>query len=248
MSGQMPVFQKPPGLAHEIARYLRRAIAEGKFKPGEKLPGEQTLAGSFGVSRSVVREAVSQLRYEGLINSHQGLGVFVSETGSPSSFVIDPSTLSTPEALTQLFELRMSLEVDAAALAAKRRTKKHLTVMRAAIADMALAVEKGEDGVGPDIAFHRVIADASGNTYFATLVRMLNDNIRTSIQLARKNTAREGRRIAELVEEQHAEIFQAIADGDPERAKMASLRHLEYTAKQLGLVCGQSEPLGGARE
>jgi GntR family transcriptional repressor for pyruvate dehydrogenase complex len=238
MSLNVPSFQKAPGLAQEIARYLRSAIADGKFKPGEKLPAEQTLATSFGVSRSVIREAVSQLRYEGLINSHQGLGVFVSESGRPSSFIIDSSALAEPAALAQIFELRMSLEADAAALAAKRRTKKHLAAMKAALAEVALAIERGEDGVGPDIAFHRVIAEATGNTYFTALVRILNDNIRTSIFVARSNTAREGRHIAELVEAEHLAIFQAISNGDPVKAREASLAHLEHTAKQLNLVLG----------
>ncbi|QRM33067.1 FadR/GntR family transcriptional regulator [Microvirga sp. VF16] len=236
MGLDVPSFQKAPGLAHEIARYLRSAIADGKFKPGEKLPAEQTLATSFGVSRSVIREAVSQLRYEGLIKSYQGLGVFVSETGSPSSFVIDSAALAESGALAQIFELRMTLEADAAALAAKRRTKKHLDAMKGALAEMALAIERGEDGVAPDIAFHRVIAEATGNTYFAALVRILNDNIRTSIFVARLNTAREGRYIADLVQAEHAAIYQAILNRDPVKAREASRTHLEHTAKQLKLV------------
>jgi len=239
MSLKVPSFQKAPGLAHDIARYLRGAIAEGKFKAGEKLPGEQTLAKNFGVSRSVVREAMSQLRYEGLINSHQGLGVFVSDTGSPSSFVIDATSLTEPAALAQIFELRMSLEADAAALAAKRRTKKQLAAMKAALRDMELAIERGEDGVEPDIAFHRAIAEATGNTYFATLVKILNDNIRSSIFVARLNTAREGRSVADYVQTEHIAIYQAIADADPVTAREASRAHLMHTAKQLNLSLGQ---------
>lgn len=236
MDLKVPAFKKAPGLGHEIARYLRTAIAEGKLKPGQKLPSEHSLASSFGVSRSVVREAISQLRYEGLIKSFQGLGVFVSETGSPSSFVIDAAALAEASALAQIFELRMTLETDAAALAARRRSKKHLDAMKEALDGMMYAVQHGEDGVAPDIDFHRAIAEATGNQYYASLVRLLNDSIRNSIFVARINTAKEGRDVATNVEAEHKAIFDAIVKKDPVAAANAARAHLRHTAKQLKLA------------
>ncbi|MCC7271561.1 MAG: FadR family transcriptional regulator [Alphaproteobacteria bacterium] len=233
---QLPSFRRAPGLAETVARYLRRTIAEGAFKPAQKLPSEASLAASFNVSRPIVREAISQLRFEGLVRSHQGAGVFVSETGASSLFSLAAHDLTDPRSLAQTYQLRMILELGAARLAARHRRHEHLTAMGCALADLEEAVEKGSDGVEADIAFHLSIADASGNEQLSGLMRMLCGAIRGSIAAARSNSLRSGIEIMRDVEGQHRRIFDAIRGGDETEADAAMFAHLRYTADQLRLT------------
>jgi len=228
-----PPFRKTAGLAHEIAQFIREAISDGRLSAGEKLPAEQMLAGEFGVSRSVVREAMSQLRFEGLVRSHRGIGLFVSDTGISTSFVIDAIELEEPAVLSQLFELRMSLEADAAVLAASRRQERHVEELNASLRDLEAALGRGEDGAKEEIIFRRVIADAAGNTYFTSLVQIITDKVRIALRTPTGRVLRP--RPTESIYAEHEAIYQAIANHEPKRAHQAVRRHLGNTASHVGI-------------
>src|SRR5690554_6586528 len=132
-------------LADELADRLRSRLAAAEFRPGEKLPTGSALAQQYGVSMSVVREALSQLKNDGLIHSVQGVGAFVSSADRPRSFRLD-TLPGTDLSLARIFELRRGVEGEAAWLAARRRSADQLGRLQSALDDMAKAAAEGQDG------------------------------------------------------------------------------------------------------
>lgn len=219
-------------LTDELASQLEAEIISGKRKPGERLPTEQQMAKSSGVSRAVVREAISRLKQDGLIETRQGLGAFVSRSGQSSAFRIGPDV--SRKELALIFQLRTTLEVEAAGLAAELRSARQLKSMSEALADMAHAIERGDEGSEPDAAFHHAIAEASGNHYFSDFMQFLESRIHAAIGIARLNSARhEG--WGEKVQLEHKRIYDMIDTGNPDGARAAMRHHLVSAAARLGL-------------
>lgn len=224
---------RAPSLPDEIARLLRDEVRKGTLKPGDRLPTEQQLCSTFGVSRPVVREAISRLKYDGVLESFQGRGVFVKADGG-SSFRIDEPDLSNQQELAHVIELLVAIEVAATGLAAERRSRRDLETIKQALDAMASAIEEGRSGVDEDVGFHRSIVEATANPFFIALVAFLESRVRNLIRVARTNTARfEG--LAYKVQEEHEAIYAAIAEGDSEAAKAAAERHLRNAAARLQL-------------
>ncbi len=236
------VLSRRETLPDEIARRLADEIGAGRPAPGGRLPTEAALAGSFGVSRNVVREAIARLKSEGLVETRQGLGAFVAADPSPRAFRIEP--LGAEEDLRHVLELRLHVEMGAAALAAERRTPEQLDRLRAALQAMARAVETQSDGVPADTDFHHAIAEAANNPYYRDFMVFLAERMRTSIAVARSNSAR--LRWSPLAEDEHAAICEAIAGRDPTAAREAVRRHLVSAARRLGLALS-SQPEDAAR-
>ncbi len=220
-------------LPDEIARCLSEKIGAGTLAPGDRLPTEAALADSFGVSRSVVREAISRLRHDGLIKTRQGSGSFVAAESCPRSFRIDPDRLIEGDDLRQLFELRLHVEMGAAALAARRRTRAQMARIRKALSAMSRAVETDADGVPADTEFHHAVAEAANNPYYRDFMVFLADRMRQSIAVARSNTAR--LRVSPRVQKEHEAISAAIEAANVEAASEAVRTHLVNAAARLGL-------------
>ena len=113
-------------LAEEVVARIAREIRGGRLAPGTRLPTERRLMQAMGVSRTVVREAVAALRAEGLVTTRQGSGAFVAADTSRVPFRIDPDGLSSIGDVLEVMELRLAIEVEAAALAAARMTPESL--------------------------------------------------------------------------------------------------------------------------
>jgi len=124
------VLNRPSGLPDEIAKLLRNQISNGTLKPGDKLPTEQQLSRMFGVSRPVIREAISRLKYDGVLESFQGRGVFVKTNGSSSSFRLDEPNLNDKQELAHILELLVAIEGSATGLAAARRRENELKAIK----------------------------------------------------------------------------------------------------------------------
>ncbi len=159
-------LQTRPSLPAEIASRIAAEIASGRLAPGSQLPPEHVFTEQFGVSRATIREAVAALRSEGLIVPKQGLGTFVASGPLRRTFRINPDDLQSVEDMLQLIELRSSVEVDAAGLAAERRQKPHLDRMAALLDQIDAAIARKESATELDFEFHRAVADATGNPYF----------------------------------------------------------------------------------
>lgn len=221
-------------LTDRVAEALTEEITGGRYKPGEILPSEQVMATSFGVSRTVVREAVARLKTSGLLGTRQGLGVFVVSNRRQSSFQIDHGELEPAEQIVKLVELRMGIETEAAGLAAERRTERDLRDMRKALDKMAEAIESGkvEAGVDADVRFHRAICAATRNPHYLTFTTFLGQFLHENIMISRKRSAKKADRGA-LAQAEHLAIYEAILARDPEAARAAARRHVENTAHRL---------------
>ena len=121
--------KRSPGLAHDIVAELTQRILLGQLAPGEKLPSESTIVREHGVSRTVVREAISKLQAAGLVETRHGIGTFVLERDQQQGIHLKRDTAAS---VRGIIELRMGLETQAAALAARRRTEGQLLQMRQA--------------------------------------------------------------------------------------------------------------------
>jgi GntR family transcriptional repressor for pyruvate dehydrogenase complex len=219
--------RKPRTLALELVESLGDRIRDGRIAAGAKLPSEAAIMAEFGVSRTVVREALSKLQAAGLVQTRHGIGTFVIGLGDASPFRIAPEQVATLRDVVAVLELRIGIETEAAALAARRRTAQNLANMRTAVDAFAGAVEQGHDAVGPDFRFHLEIARATQNAHFADLMASLGSTI---IPRARLDDSRpvsdERRDYLRRVNSEHESIYDAIAAQDGEAARAAMRTHL----------------------
>lgn len=232
------ILGRAPSLADTLALRLRDEIASGRLQAGERLPTEQQLALTYGVSRPIVREAVGRLKHDGLVLSRQGAGAFVADPGASSVFRLDVADFSDKEDLRHIVELLMAVEASATEQTAERHSEADLVTIRTRLDEMQAAIDRGETGVDEDVAFHRAIVDATGNPYFRDLSEFLDRRVRTFIRTARANSARLVG-MAQIVQGEHQAIFDAIAARDPRRARAAAETHLKNAAARLAIYLGR---------
>ncbi|MCO5081683.1 MAG: FadR family transcriptional regulator [Rhizobiaceae bacterium] len=233
MKQRSPMIGVVDALPSQVASLLSKEIERKQLLPGHRLPTEQQLADRFGVSRNVVREAVAQLRADGLVEARQGVGAFVLAPEQRAAIRIDREALKDVENMERLFELRCILESQSAALAAERRNDDHLTSIKAAL-DRMSGEEKWEDGsIDADLAFHREIARATGNNYIHTFISFVCEQIRHTIQYARLTNP-----LHDLVEVnvgEHVRVYEAVVAGDAVAAEKAMQAHIIGAAKRVGV-------------
>ncbi|MFC5800060.1 FadR/GntR family transcriptional regulator [Streptomyces formicae] len=224
----------PVRLADQVAAILAEEIESGRLAEGDKLPTEVALVKQLGVSRTVVREAVSRLRNAGLVEPRQGLGVFVLPRRTrPLDLEADTvGATDTKAKVLQIVEVRRAMEGEAASLAATRAAPDDIARMRQALDAIDAAVASGGDGVDEDLAFHRSIAESTGNTVLVSTVRYLGEVLRSGIRVTRANEARRGDFI-EAVRQEHHAILAAIETGDAVAARTAARRHMHHAASRL---------------
>lgn len=220
-------------LSEQVADVMVDQIEKGAFKPGERLPAEMTLADKFGVSRTVIREALARLKYDGLLESRQGSGGTVAETGHKRAFRFKGLEDADDKDIGHLYELRAVLEGYTATLAAMRRSTEDLETLQRYLKEMSQALEKEGEGARPDARFHQRIAHASGNPYLMTFMQFLDEKLQYAIKQARDHT-RLYPGLSELVQKEHEAILQAIVAGDPDKARKAALTHVRQAARRLG--------------
>jgi len=212
-------------LSDRLAVLLRGQIDSGGLKPGDRLPTEQQLALAYGVSRTVVREAVHQLKSHRLVVSRQGSGVFVAPAPVNLPLAFDPSVLESVNSFVHVVEVRRALEAEIAALAAERATRAQVATMRRKLKAIDEAAAAGRDGVEEDLAFHRSIGDATRNPQFRLLLNFLEQYLRDAIRITRGNEARR-RDFMDAVRLEHIGIVEAIASRDPVAARQRAREHL----------------------
>jgi GntR family transcriptional repressor for pyruvate dehydrogenase complex len=219
--------RRPRTLALELVESLGDRIRDGRIAAGAKLPSEAAIMAEFGVSRTVVREALSKLQAAGLVQTRHGIGTFVIGLGDASPFRIAPEQVATLRDVVAVLELRIGIETEAAALAARRRTAQNLGSMRTALDAFAAAVEQGHDAVGPDFRFHLEVARATQNTHFADLMASLGSTIIPRARLDDSQPMSDERRdYLRRVNSEHESIYDAIAAQDGEAARAAMRTHL----------------------
>ncbi|MBQ0931824.1 FadR family transcriptional regulator [Ideonella sp. 4Y16] len=238
----MPALRVGARLSEQLADALALSIRDGQLSAGQKLPTEQALVERFGVSRTVVREALSRLKTLGLIESRQGSGAYI-KTASPqalSQLAFEPD--GSLDAVIQMVEVRRALEAESAALAAARRTPQSVKQIRQALQALAKAVRQGGDGVQEDVAFHTAIAQASRNPFLLATLAYLNRFLLDATRVTRANEATRADLEAE-VHREHSAIVAAIDAGDVAAARQAGAAHMVNAARRIG----QADPAFWAR-
>jgi GntR family transcriptional repressor for pyruvate dehydrogenase complex len=226
--------KKHRNLAQGVVAYISDRIRDGELNPGDKLPTESEIMRILGVSRTVVREAISHVQAAGLVETRHGIGTFVLEPPPPHTLGLDPTTVVTMRDVLAILELRISLETEAAGLAASRRSDTQLQQLRAALDVFQASARSGGETVPSDMQFHLLIAQSSGNRYFHDILSHLGSNI---IPRARLNSAKLAKddpaTYMERVIHEHEDIYNAIARKDPESARAAMRTHLSNSRERL---------------
>ena len=214
-----------PKLSENVATQLRELIQQGDLEPGAQLPTESAMVEQFGVSRTVIREAVSALSVDGLVNAQQGRGVFVADDPSQQPFRLGRNGLSEADHIVQMMELRLSLEVESASLAAVRRDESDLRAINVAWQNHSDAMTAGETGHKEDFGLHLAIAEATKNAYIAGFLRYLGPFIIPRPAMTRF-TGEERATYQRVLEHEHRDILTAITDRDALSAADLMREHL----------------------
>lgn len=219
-------------LADRVRAILEQRIKGGEFPPRSRLPSEPVLAERFRVSRTVIREAVSRLKSDGLVETRRGSGTVVLEPNLATPFRIDVDVRDSAAAVLRVIELRRGIEAEMAALAAERRTAAQLARIRTALAAIDESSAAGGDGVAEDLALHTAISEATGNSLYTSLLSFLTQFIQAAIRVTRTNEAQRDD-LAQHTRGEHARLVDAIARQDVAAARAAALEHMENTAKRV---------------
>jgi DNA-binding FadR family transcriptional regulator len=234
-------------------------IRGGLLKPGERVPSEPELMRELGVSRTVVREAMSRLQASGMVETRQGVGTFVLAPSAGDALLnIDTRQVKLRQVFAML-ELRVSLESDAASLAATRRTDAQLTAMREALDAFDAHRQAGLSTAEDDFRFHAQIAAATGNEYFEQVMSSLGgvtiQRHVSAVTLATSQTATEAsgdttpsftplqpplEARKALAQAEHEAIFDAILRRDPAAARAAMFMHLSNSRERLRRLVGET--------
>lgn len=229
---------RPARLSEAVARQLEQWISDERLEPGTQLPTEKVLCERFGVSRAVIREAISRLKADGCVRTRQGSGAYVAARPGQASFrLLRESTGAAevlPREVSDVFELRYLIETGAAELAALRRSDDDLERMRVALERMREALVDGKDALADDDAFHVAVAAATHNPqlerFQVFMGQQLSDS-RAPTWSASGHLAGWARQ----AQQEHEDIFAAIAAGDAAGARTAAAAHLVRAAGRLGL-------------
>lgn len=209
----------------EVARELVGRIRSGEWLPDTRLPSEQSMADQFGVSRTVIREAIARLKNEGLVVTRQGSGAFVRDWQT-SSLHLGPEISKSLKSVLFIAELRKGIEAEAAALAAERRTHKDLAGIEKAFARVSETARVRGDSTRADMGFHRAIADASHNPYYTAILDYLSQFLVQALRVSRGNEALRDD-FARQVESEHLDIVDAIRRKDSSAARLAAQIHMD---------------------
>lgn len=222
-------------LADRVTQTLGEQIRRGEFPPESRLPSENALTERFQVSRTVIREAISRLKSEGMVGSRRGSGTVVLAPDNAAPFRLKVEVgeaCDAIETVLRVIELRRGVEGEMAALAAQRASALEHRDITDALAAIDQAVAAGRDGVAEDFAFHSAISVAAHNPLYTSLLQYLSQFLQAAIRVARINEARRDD-FSQQVRQEHAAIAAAIATGDPAAARAAALQHMESSAQRI---------------
>ncbi len=218
--------ERRPKLSEHVVSALREQVLGGAFAPGHKLPTEIRLTETFGVSRTVVREAIATLAADGLVESRQGAGVFVLDHPTRSFGSISQDIKKISQAINVL-EVRMGIEIESAGLAAARRNSAQEAEIQEAFFEFERLLKLGQPTGKADFAFHREIASATNNPFYVEILDALGDRTipcdRNSPWYSVEVLSNE---YLTGLQREHLLILNAISDGNPPAARGAMRAHL----------------------
>ncbi|MGV3574947.1 MAG: FadR/GntR family transcriptional regulator [Devosia sp.] len=217
-------------LSETVFDRIQRSIKSGAYAVDERLPTEHALAAEFQVSRPIIRDALQRLRDQGLIYSRRGAGSFVREQG-----IREPLGFGQMENLSDLqhcYDFRLTIEPEAAAMAAQRRSPEALQKIKTALNLLRDATNRQAHRADADFMFHLSIAQASSNPYFVTAMQALEEHIAVGMRLHGLSLRRTNDGLGHVLTE-HTAVFDAISAGDVETARKLMREHLAGSRDRL---------------
>jgi GntR family transcriptional repressor for pyruvate dehydrogenase complex len=227
MNSKFLIGLEPPSratLSEQVAKQLATRIAEGEWRPGEKLPSEAELRKAFNVGRSSLREALASLALIGLIRVRAGDGSYISE--QPSIYFTSPwlrsGRLADEKALREFAEARLSLEAEVAGLCAERITPQQLAEMELLIEQMKASIHDADAFARFDLSFHVCVGAAANNGVLNNILSGIREQ---SMELITKSLLlEEGKKNAVRG---HGKILEAIRQHNVVKAREAMRTHLQ---------------------
>ncbi|MFZ6677948.1 FadR/GntR family transcriptional regulator [Undibacterium sp. Tian12W] len=241
----LPTKRRHKSLSQGLVESISNNIKNGILKPGEKLPTESAIMNLYDVSRTVVREAISHLQAAGLVQTRHGIGTFILEPSQAASTGMLREAIVTVRDVLDILELRISLETEAAWLAASRRTEEQAVALGKALEDILANKTEENASVNADVRFHLLIAQSTGNRYFVDILSNLGTTIiprarlksaMLTLESSTGNTnqnSNSGSSYLERVNREHEDIYLAIQRKDPEAARAAMRTHLSNSRERL---------------
>jgi GntR family transcriptional repressor for pyruvate dehydrogenase complex len=219
-------------ISEKVALQLKKLIADGVLKVGDRLPSERDLSEQLGVSRTSVREALQQLEMRGILETVHGGGSIVrniteQEIRKPIELFLEQDK----KRVLELAELRAFMEAWAAREAARNRTEGELEAMRGFLEEMERDFEKGQIRYDIDVKYHTEIASATHNTIYLHFIDTVYNLVKYSIKIHREEVFT-SRGDQERILNHHRKIFDAIAGGDPDAAEAAMKEHLAFVVRE----------------
>lgn len=219
-------------LTSELVQLMRDKIEQGHWESGIKLPSSKYIEEQAGVSRTVVREAVAQLKAEGLLTSKQGVGVFVTQKPKTTAFSIDKAEFESVYDALHILQLRMAVEVEISAIAALQRTTQQMDEIASCYKQISISNNKGEDSISDDFKFHKAIAKASGNPYFLRFIEFIGAGVIPAREIVSTNVAENTYEYTQIIQAEHLKIVDAIKCQDPDAARQAMKSHLDNSIER----------------
>lgn len=209
---------------NKIINQLKLLISTGQLKPGDRLPAERVLAERFGVGRGYIREAILKLEFYGLLKTSPQSGTYVSGFSLKilDSIFSDIMNFNKDD-IASLIEGRYYMEINAAKLAAERRTNKDIKQMQDALMEFDIKTKKGKPAVEEDMLFHIKIAGATKNTVIESMILILIPDLIKNI--VEKNICKDKKQLTNMKE--HHKILDAIINQDATAAGNAMATHLK---------------------
>jgi GntR family transcriptional repressor for pyruvate dehydrogenase complex len=231
--GGMPrVKQDEPNTQRtmQVVDHIRSLIESGALQPGDKIPPEREFAHTLNISRASLRSGIGYLAAMGVMTVRHGVGTFIAD--GPAEF--GKTTFSLMGALHgfqswQMFEARLILESDVAALAAQRGKEEHHAALAEEVAEMFANMDSPADYLIHDLLFHRIVSKASGNPILAALI----ETITSALYGKRRKTVERSIDMRESAE-MHREIYRAIRARDPLQARKLMEQHLQMAKTSQG--------------
>lgn len=219
-----PIVSKSVDLVEQVSTIIATDIVNGQYPLGSRLPSGEKLASEFQVSRSVVREAIARMKSDGLVTTRQGLGAFVAESFAGVPFRLHAISADPAREVMEVFELRIGVEAEAAALAAERATPEQLSEIQAALCAVNAAADSSGAGVEEDLRFHRAIAMGTNNRVYNKFIAFLEFHVRDQLEISRGKSKAYDR--LHQSNGEHQAIYAAICSRDPDAARKAVVTHL----------------------
>ena len=224
-------IERKPKLSERVVQAFRGQVLRGEIAPGQKLPTESQLTGTFGVSRTVIREAIATLAADGLVESRQGAGIFVRDYPTLAFGSISLDIGNKISQALNVLEVRMGIEIESAGLAALRRNSAQEAEIQEAFFEFERLLDIGQATGKTDFAFHRAIAVATNNPFYVEVLDALGSRtIPCDITSPWGTDSVLTREYQEGLQREHLIILNAISASDPEAARAAMRSHL--TASQ----------------